>query len=114
MKKFYRVRYEVDAPEDSLATRMLEDKEFETEKEAYNFYLEKLQEMGINEEEYEKAWEEDESYDLLEIFECKEIKVNSGTVTYEGEEGDVIISLNLENGETLGVHINPAHYWLMF
>jgi len=96
MRKFNLVRYEVDAPEDSLATHMLEDKEFETEEEAYNFYLEKLHEQGISEEEYERSWEEDEPYDLVEIIECKEIKVNSGTVTYKGEEDDIIISLNLE------------------
>ena len=52
MKKFYLVRYEVNAPEDSLATRMLEDKEFETKKDAYNFFLGKLQEQCINEEKH--------------------------------------------------------------
>lgn len=114
MRKFYLVRYEVDAPEDSMATRMLEDKEFKTEKEAYNFYFEKLRKQGISEEEYEESLEDDEPYELIEVIECEEIKVLSGTVRYEGEEGDVIISLKLENGESLGVHINPAHYWLMF
>jgi len=35
MRKFYLVRYEVEATENNLATRMLEDKEFETEEERF-------------------------------------------------------------------------------